>query len=339
MVRFLDGKNQDSIELTEENDSEDLEKSLPIPVRTDRFEQFHTETSKILMKKLYPADFSEDAPPAHRNKPTRRHKLTLSDIPTRQQEDTSTDMPEPSDLSPAEEARPRIDITGTLPKRTSNNPDNKAGERLRQSYLAFLRRNPEKIPFAVERQPPFYRPYVAPQRGSAKMHEFFRQEQRLDDEELQKWEDEIRERARFINAENEYFKRLKISEQKRILGNDTITFKPPLSEKEIRNAAFTAVVKQRLKRRKIHIPENEFFIYFNALKTAEKARKPSIYTFENADGFRIVYPENYFPEPDERLDLSLLTPAQKAKAEEQFRKYKITTGVISRPRHPEAFHY
>ena len=309
-------KNRDFFSMTFPNPSALTEQDIPddeagsIVNRTDRFERFHTETSRILMNKLYPSDLSEDNLP-------------------------DTLMPRSTSTSGG--LRPRIDITGTLPKRTSNDPENKAGERLRQSYLAYLKKNPEKIPFAVEKKDPVYRPYVLPQRGSSEMHEFFRQEQRSDDEEQQKWEDEIRERARFINAENKYFERLTKSERKRILDGGKLTIKPPLSEKEIKDAAAVAVVRQRLKRRKIHIPENEFFLYFNAWKTAEKTRKPSIYTFENTDGFRIVYPENYFPDPDERLDLSLLTPSQKAKAEEQFRKYKITTGVISRSRRPEAF--
>lgn len=285
--------------------------------RTNLFERFHTPSSRKLMEVLYPSetgDFSLTPPP---------------ESPAAEEDGKPISAPE------KETVVYRLDISKKLPVRSVTDPNDKAADRLREAFLKYLNDHPEKIPLVQKKKSVDYRPYVKPTYGDPKMHAFFKAEQRLEDEEQKFWEDEIRERSAFINAENNFFKLLGKSEQRRILQDGAIVMKAPLDEKDIRNAAFAAVVKNRLKRRKLNIPDDEFFIYLNALKTAEKNGKPSVYVFNNSKGYRIVYPENYFPAPDERLDLSVLRPSQKAAAETEFQNYKEKTGVLPKRRNEE----
>lgn len=280
--------------------------------RTDLFERFHTPSSRKVMNALYPAETDD---------------FSLTPLPDGL---ATEENGEPITAPEKETVVYRLDITKKLPERSVINPNDKASDRLREAFLKYLRSRPEKIPTVQRKKNVSYRPYVKPERGSAEMQSFFKIEQRLEDEELKYWEDEIRERAAFINAENNFFKRLSKSEQRRILQNGAVVIKAPLSEKDIRNAAYAAVVKNRLKRRKLDVSDDEFFIYLNALKTAEKNGKPSVYAFNNSKGYRIVCPENYFPAPEERLDFSSLPPSLRAAAEIEFQNYKKKTGVLQK---------
>lgn len=273
--------------------------------RTNLFERFHTPMSKKIMTALYPAENDVTA------------NLNINN-----------DFSFSSNSNSDENITYRLDISKNLPVRSVTNPNDKASERLREAFLHYLKQRPDKIPFVTKKRSVSYRDYEYPERGSTEMHEFFKAEQKLEDEDLKFWEDKLREQAAFINAENQFFKRLNKAQQRRILKNGAIVIKAPPSEKDIKNAAYAAVIKNRLKRRNIKIADNEFFIYLNALKTAEKKQKPSVYAFNNEKGYRIVYPENYFPNPDEALDASVLPPSQRAVAQIEFQNYKKKTGVI-----------
>lgn len=273
--------------------------------RTNLFERFHTPMSKKIMTALYPAENDVTA------------NLNINN-----------DFSFSSNSNSDENITYRLDISKNLPVRSVTNPNDKASERLREAFLHYLKQRPDKIPFVTKKKTVSYRKYKYPERGSTEMHEFFKAEQKLEDEDLKFWEDKLREQAAFINAENQFFKRLNKTQQRRILQNGAIVIKAPPGEKDIKNAAYAAVIKNRLKRRNIKIADNEFFIYLNALKTAEKKQKPSVYAFNNEKGYRIVYPENYFPKPDEALDASALNPSQRAVAQIEFQNYKKKTGVI-----------
>ena len=218
--------------------------------RTNLFERFHTPMSKKIMTALYPAENDVTA------------NLNINN-----------DFSFSSNSNSDENITYRLDISKNLPVRSVTNPNDKASERLREAFLHYLKQRPDKIPFVTKKRTVSYRKYKYPERGSTEMHEFFKAEQKLEDEDLKFWEDKLREQAVFINAENQFFKRLNKTQQRIILQNGAIVIKAPPGEKDIKNAAYAAVIKNRLKRRNIKIADNEFFIYLNALKTAEKKTK------------------------------------------------------------------